>query len=57
MPPGHAAVVVDVDLPLSTAPMPQALMGALSVLPDLLAAFRSGAGIPYERFGLDMCAG
>jgi 2-polyprenyl-3-methyl-5-hydroxy-6-metoxy-1,4-benzoquinol methylase len=37
--------------------MPQAVMGVLSVLPELLTAFRTGEGIPYERFGLDMCAG
>ncbi|MCA9863465.1 MAG: class I SAM-dependent methyltransferase [Thermomicrobiales bacterium] len=57
VPLGHAAVLLDVDHPLYTAPLPQAIMGVLSVFPDLLAAFRSGEGIPYDQFGLDMCAG
>jgi 2-polyprenyl-3-methyl-5-hydroxy-6-metoxy-1,4-benzoquinol methylase len=57
LPLGHASVLLDIDHPLYMVPMPQAVMGVLSVLPELLTAFRTGEGIPYERFGLDMCAG
>src|SRR5690606_194953 len=40
-----------------STPFAQAIMGVLSVLPELQDAFRTGAGISYDRFGLDMCAG
>lgn len=57
IPAGHTAVLLDADHPLYTMPMAQSILGVLSALPTLLEAFRTGAGIPYEQFGLDMCAG
>ena len=57
LPPGHAEVLLDIDHPLYLAPMPQVLMGALSGLPELTAAFRTGAGIPAERIGPDLRTG
>src|SRR5215211_4633110 len=47
IPAGHAAVLVDSDDPNFLAPLAQITMGALSPMQALLAAFRTGAGVPY----------
>jgi SAM-dependent methyltransferase len=57
IPAGHAAVLVDRDDPSFLAPLAQITMGALSPMEALLAAFRSGAGVPYADYGLDLRTG
>src|SRR5215211_6446852 len=47
IPCGHAAVLVDSDAPSFLAPLAQITMGALYPIQALLAAFRTGAGVPY----------
>jgi hypothetical protein len=57
IPAGHAAVLVDSDDPSFLAPLAQITMGALSPIEALLVAFRSGAGVPYADYGLDLRTG
>jgi SAM-dependent methyltransferase len=57
LPSGHAAVLVDSDDPSFLAPLAQITMGALSPMQALLVAFRTGAGVPYADYGLDLRTG
>ncbi|MGH2614513.1 MAG: methyltransferase domain-containing protein [Thermomicrobiales bacterium] len=56
-PAGHSAVLVDIDDPTFSAPMAQIVVGAIHPLQALLGAFRTGAGVPYADYGLDLRAG
>ena len=57
MPEGHAAVLVDaVDLN-HMAPLARMVAAAFARLPDLVEAYRSGAGIGWEAYGADMREG
>jgi ubiquinone/menaquinone biosynthesis C-methylase UbiE len=54
LPPGHERVLIASDDPLSvvaTAMLP--VGGVAGALPDLLAAFRTGDGVPQDVFGED----
>ncbi len=53
LPPGHADPLVDVDSPLYVAPLGRQALGMLRPLPQLLAAFRTGEGVPYPEYGED----
>lgn len=55
--PGHAAVLVDVDDANFLAPLSQITVGALHPLQALLAAFRSGDGVPYADYDQDLRVG
>ncbi len=57
LPSGHATVLVDRDDPSFLAPLAQITMGALHPMQALLAAFRTGAGVPYADYGLDLRTG
>ncbi|MCC2626919.1 MAG: methyltransferase, type 12 [Thermomicrobiales bacterium] len=57
IPAGHAAVLVDSDDPGFLAPLAQITMGALAPMEALLSAFRTGAGVPYADYGLDLRTG
>lgn len=57
LPAGHAAVLVDVDDPAFLAPLAQITVGAMHPLQLLLEAFRTGAGVPYADFGIDLRLG
>jgi 2-polyprenyl-3-methyl-5-hydroxy-6-metoxy-1,4-benzoquinol methylase len=57
IPAGHAAVLVDTDDPTFLAPLAQITMGALAPVQALLSAFRSGAGVPYADYGVDLRVG
>ena len=57
IPAGHTAVLVEKDDPSFLAPLAQITMGALSPAQALLSAFRSGAGVPYADYGLDLRVG
>jgi len=54
LPPGHDEVLADHDSLNYLAPMTQLFAGAVSPIRDLIAAFRSGDGIPFERYGPDL---
>jgi SAM-dependent methyltransferase len=57
LPAGHAAVLVDINDPSFLAPLAQITMGALHPIQALLGAMRTGAGVPYADFGLDLRIG
>lgn len=54
LPPGHAEVLVERDDANYMAPLAQITLGAIAPLQALRAAFRTGAGIPYEDYGADL---
>ena len=57
MPAGHAAVLVDpVDLN-HMAPLARMVAAALGRLPELVDAYRTGAGVGWESYGPDMREG
>lgn len=49
--PDHARVLTDADDPAHAAPFAHMLAGIGGVLPRLLDAYRSGAGVPYAAYG------
>ncbi len=53
LPAGHAEVLLASDSPNYAAPLGRQALGMLRPLPQLVDAFRSGAGIPYEAYGDD----
>lgn len=53
LPPAAVAVLLTGDHPASSAPMALAAAGCAAVLPELLAAYRTGGGVPYARYGAD----
>jgi 2-polyprenyl-3-methyl-5-hydroxy-6-metoxy-1,4-benzoquinol methylase len=57
LPEGYEAVLVDPESPNQIASFCQLLVGTVAPLPQLLAAFRSGNGVPYADYGEDMHEG
>lgn len=55
--PEHAEVLTARDSVSYLAPFLREMVGTTSVLRELLAAFRTGAGIPYAAFGADVIEG
>ncbi|MEO5985622.1 MAG: class I SAM-dependent methyltransferase [Candidatus Limnocylindria bacterium] len=53
----HAAVLVDPESPDLMAPLTRMLVAAFGRLPELVDAYRSGAGMGWERYGADMREG
>ncbi|MPY63014.1 class I SAM-dependent methyltransferase [Streptomyces spongiae] len=51
LPAEHRRVLVDRDDPLYLAAGPQFIVSLAETLPELLEAFATGAGVPYERYG------
>jgi 2-polyprenyl-3-methyl-5-hydroxy-6-metoxy-1,4-benzoquinol methylase len=54
LPAEHAAVLVDPDSPWSAIGVLGWIPSFATILPQLLQAFRTGGGVPYEAYGLDM---
>ena len=57
LPGGHAAVLVEADDPAFLAPLAQIVMGSVHPMQTLLTAFRTGAGVPYAEYGVDLRVG
>lgn len=57
LPAGHAEVLVDRESLNYLAPLAQLAAGAVRPLPSLLNAYRSGTGVPYEAYGVDLREG
>lgn len=57
MPPGYAAVLTEPETLGGMAALAQTFAGVAAPFPQLLAAFRSGAGVPYADFGEHMHIG
>lgn len=53
LPAAHAVVLLDEEHPAHVAPIAEMLVGTACALPDVLDAYRTGAGVPYERYGAD----
>jgi SAM-dependent methyltransferase len=49
--PGHAEVLTDPDNLATMIPAARFLAGIAGVLPELEDAYRTGAGVPYARYG------
>ncbi len=54
LPPGHVEPLLDLDSPYSIAPLGKTFVAMASVMPDLVAAFRSGGEVPWSSYGRDM---
>lgn len=57
LPVGYEAVLTDPDSLTVMTPTARFLIGALKPLPQLLEAFHTGAGVPYEDYGADVQEG
>ena len=57
LPEGHAQVLIEPENLAAIAPQARFLAGIAGVLPDLLAAYRSGEGVPYHDYGQNGCLG
>ncbi|GAA5128728.1 class I SAM-dependent methyltransferase [Haloechinothrix salitolerans] len=52
-----AEVLTDPDSPFHVAPLTRMFAGCAGVLPRLLEAYRTGGGVPYEAYGVDIREG
>lgn len=57
LPDGYAAVLTEPESLLGMAPLAQTFAGIVAPFPQLLAAFRTGAGVPYADYGEHMHIG
>lgn len=53
MPDGHAEVLVDPRSLSHVAPFAAMIVGIADALPEVVEAYRTGAGVPYTRYGAD----
>ncbi len=54
LPAGHIEPLLDPDSPYSIAPLCKSFVAMAGAMPSVVAAFRSGDGVPWERYGVDM---
>ena len=54
LPDGHAEVLLDADSLNFLVPLARGVVGIAAVMPDVMEAFRTGGGVPYEAYGPDM---
>jgi 2-polyprenyl-3-methyl-5-hydroxy-6-metoxy-1,4-benzoquinol methylase len=54
LPEAHADPLLNVDSPYSIAPLARSIVACAKVLPELLAAFKSGGGVDWSAYGPDM---
>jgi SAM-dependent methyltransferase len=57
LPEGYEAVFVELENPNGMAAFAQILVGTILPLQQLLAAFRTGDGVPYADYGVDVHEG
>src|SRR6266566_4898063 len=57
LPEGHDEALLDSSSLSYTAPLARSFAGAVKPLEELLAAFRTGAGVPYADYGDDLHEG
>jgi len=57
LPPGHAEPLIECESLNYMAPMAQLMAGAVHPLPQVVEAYRTGEGIPYEAYGKDLREG
>jgi 2-polyprenyl-3-methyl-5-hydroxy-6-metoxy-1,4-benzoquinol methylase len=54
LPPGHVEPLLDLDSPYSIAPLGKTFVAVAGIMPDIVAAFRSGGEVPWSSYGRDM---
>jgi 2-polyprenyl-3-methyl-5-hydroxy-6-metoxy-1,4-benzoquinol methylase len=54
LPAGAAEALVDPENPYSVAPLARSLVACAAVMPELLAAYRTGGGVPWTSYGTEM---
>jgi SAM-dependent methyltransferase len=54
LPTGHAEALLDPDSPGYAAAMPPGLLGLAKTLEEVTTAYRTGAGVAYERYGAEI---
>jgi 2-polyprenyl-3-methyl-5-hydroxy-6-metoxy-1,4-benzoquinol methylase len=57
LPNGHAEVLVDLDGPSNMTAFARMMAGLVRPLPQVMEAFRTGAGVPYADFDADFLEG
>lgn len=57
LPPGHAEALADPDSLSAMAPLARLLAGVVFPMADLVAAFRTGGGVPFGAYGEDLREG
>ena len=57
LPSDHVGALVDVDDPAHVSPLVDMVAGIGGVLPELVDAYRTGAGVPYRHYGPDFRRG
>jgi SAM-dependent methyltransferase len=57
LPEGHGEVLLEETSLNYAAPFGRAFAGAVRPLEELVAAYRSGDGVPYEEYGVDLYQG
>jgi SAM-dependent methyltransferase len=57
LPAAHAEVLLDPDSPYHAAPAALMVAGLGRVLPRVVDAYRTGAGVPYSEYGLEIRRG
>ncbi len=57
LPPGHAEALLDRDSLGYITPLAWQMLGVVRPLPAVLKAFRTGDGVPYREYGMDMRRG
>ena len=54
LPAAFAAPLLDLDSPISIAPLARSVVACAKVLPELLEAYRTGGGVDWADYGPDM---
>ncbi len=54
MPTGHAEVLIDPESPWLTSPVANFFVATAQRMPDILAAYRTGAGVDWADYGPDV---
>jgi ubiquinone/menaquinone biosynthesis C-methylase UbiE len=57
LPPGHDEVLANRDSLSYFPPAARLVLGTIRPIAEVVEAYRSGAGVPYEAFGEDLSAG
>ena len=57
LPPGYETVLADPDSLTAMAPVARIFAGCVAPLGQIVAAYRTGAGVPFEAYGADLAEG
>ncbi|HKY55656.1 MAG TPA: class I SAM-dependent methyltransferase [Anaerolineales bacterium] len=57
LPPGHAEPLIDQDSLNYIAPIARLMAGAVRPIDSLLEAYRTGGGVPFSEYGIDLREG